>query len=180
MLGGIWVLNRDGGDAPSAMSGPDGSDDGGRRGGGGGISGRAGGGRRGRGYGGGVDAQRETDMAKRRAILTYARAATESPRQLTIVVHDTSVNTMMRTAACSTQTDNKKIEERAENGLIKISKQNHWDEATLVSEVTWTAAKIIRSYALLGRYRTAPSHNCGRQGRPVNLVRLYERPVESK
>jgi hypothetical protein len=182
-LGGIWVLNRDHGDAPGAVSGPDSSDEGRRRGGGSGVSGRIGRGGQGRGYGGDGQAQREDDMAKRQAIMNYVRAATESPKQLTIVVHDTSVSiTDVDGRVQLLQTDDKKIDERAENGLIKLSKKNHWDGGILVSEVDIEGGpKIVRSYALSpGGTELSLTTAVDGQGRPVNLIRLYERPVESK
>jgi hypothetical protein len=185
-LGGIWVLNRDRGDAPGAVSGPDGSDGAGRRGGGQGVSGRVGRGGQGRGFGGDGEAQREDDMARRQAVMNYVRAATESPKQLTIVVHDASVSITdvdghVQLLQIADNKD-KKIEERAENGLIKLSKKNHWDGATLVSEVDIEGGpKIIRTYALSpGGTELRLTTAVDGQGRPVNLIRLYERPVESR
>jgi hypothetical protein len=182
-LGGIWVLNRDRGDAPAPLSGPDSADEGGRRSGGGRVSGGMGrgGGGRGRGFEG--QAPREDDIAKRQAIMKYVRAATESPKQLTIVVHDASVNiTDVDGGVLLLQTDDKKIDERAENGLIKLSKKSHWDGATLVSETDIDAGpKIVRSYALSpGGTEMRLTTTVSGQGRPVNLLRLYERPVESR
>ena len=181
-LGGIWELNRDRGDAPGAVSRPDDSGEGGRRGGGGGSGGMGRGGR-GRGSGGDGQAQREENMAKRRAIMSYLTAATESPKQLTIVVHDASVTvTDVDGRVQVLQTDDKKIEERAENGLIKVSKKNHWDGATLVSEVDIDGGpKIVRSYALSpGGTELQLTTTVDGQGHPVRLTRLYERPVESR
>jgi hypothetical protein len=122
-------------------------------------------------------------MARRRAIMNYVRAATESPKQLTIVVHDASVSiTDVDGRTQLLQTDDRKIDERAENGLIKLSKKNHWDGATLVSEIDIAGGpKIVRTYALSpGGTEMRLATTVSGQGHPTNLLRLYERPVESR
>src|SRR5438270_618097 len=120
-LGGIWVLDQNRGDLPGAASTPDGSArGGGRRGGGGGGGRMGGGGGRGRGA---VDPQsREEDMARRQALADYVRTATEASKRLTIVLHAGSVSiTDADGRVQNLATDDKKIDARAANGLIKIA-----------------------------------------------------------
>src|SRR5262249_19316678 len=98
-IGGIWVLNRNLGDAPAPGTSEDGSNEGrrqGRRGGGRGGGGVAGGIGRGGfgGYGGGQqsEAAREDDMARRQAMMNYIRTFSDAPKQLTVVVHENAVS----------------------------------------------------------------------------------------
>jgi len=185
-FGGIWVLDRDKGDQPRAES-SSGSDNGGQRGRGG-YSGRGGGGGRGRGgyggYGGGSQDQREEDSARRQATTNYVRAATVSPSQLTIVVHDTSVSiTDVDGQVQTLQTDNQKVEDRAENGLVKFVERNHWDNATLISEIDIDhGPKIVRTFDISpgGTELTMAIKVEGGQGKPMEFTHYYERPVESK
>ena len=150
------------------------------------MSGGMGGGGQGRGYGGDNQADREEDIARRQAIMRYIRSASESPKQLTIVVHEdsvtiTDVDGRVQVLQTSDKND-KKIESRAENGLIKLNTRNHWDGSTLVSEVDVdNGPKIVRSYALSpGGTELRLTTTVNGQGPPVNLLRFYERPVESR
>lgn len=122
-------------------------------------------------------------MARRRAILDYVRAATEASKQLTMVVHDDAVTlTDMDGRTQTLPTDDKRIDTRAENGLIRIATKNHWDGATLVSEVDVEGGpKIIRTYTLSpGGTELHLSTAVDGLGKPINLLRYYERPVESR
>jgi hypothetical protein len=138
---------------------------------------------RGRGYGGDAGAEREDDIARRQAIMSYVRSSSESPKQLTIVVHEDSVTiTDVDGRVQVLQTDDKRIESRAENGLIKVSTRNHWDGNTLISEVEVdNGPTIVRNYALSpGGTELRLTTNVNGQGPAVNLLRFYERPVESR
>jgi hypothetical protein len=115
--------------------------------------------------------------------MDYMRMAMEGSKQLTIVVHDTSVSiTDADGRVLVLQTDDKKTSERAENGLVKLTRRNRWDGGNLVSEV-----EIDNGPSILSTYSLSPG-GTGLQiatvidgaGRPVNLLRLYQRPVESR
>ena len=188
-FGGIWVLNRDRGDLPGAPTGTDASGQGGgRRGGGfGGRGGRGGGGGEfgGQGGRGGRGRGQQTDPARRQAMTNYLRTSMEASKQLTIVVHDTSVSiTDLEGRVLSLKTDNKKIEERAENGLIKLTRKARWDDDALVHQVDFEdGTSIIRRYELSPggtqlQFSTTIERLWG--GRSTPLLRLYERPVEPK
>jgi hypothetical protein len=180
-FGGIWVLNPDRGD----LAHPDtaaATPQQGRGGRGGGFSGRMGRGGQGRAYGG-DEAQREDDVAHRQAVMNYVRTASDASKQLTIVVRDDSVNiTDIDGRVQTLRTDDKKTESRAENGLIKITTKNHWDGDSLESEVDIeNGPKIVYSFGLSpGGTELRLSTTVNGQGQPRNLVRFYERPVESR
>jgi hypothetical protein len=184
-FGGIWVLNRDLGDQPGAQSTatePDTSRQGRR--GGGGFGGRVGGRGRGGGRGyGGQPAQAEDD-GRQQAVLNYVRTQiTDVPKQLTIVVHDTSLSlTDADGAVISLPTDGKKVDERAQNGLVRLSRRNRWDANTLVCEIEIdNGPKITRNYELSpGGTQLTITTTVDRGGRPVKITHIYERPVESR
>ena len=181
-LGGIWVLNRNLGDTPPTGTSDDGSERGrgqGRRGGGRGM----GGGRGGFGRGGreGSDEQREDDMARRQATMNYVRSFSASPKQLTIVVHPEAVSiTDADGGVLTLQTNDKKVDERAENGLVKLSRKNHWDGSTLVSEIEIeNGPKILRTFALSpGGTRLEVTTSVTGGARPMKFTRVYERPLD--
>jgi hypothetical protein len=180
-LGGIWVLNQDRGDFPAAPSGLDGAGRGGRRGGG------AGGGRggQGRGAGAGVnDPQaREDALAYRQALATYLSAATLATKRMTIVITDASVNiTDADGRVQNLPTDNKKIDARAGNGLIKLFTRNHWDGNSLICEAEVDLGpRVVRTFALSpGGTELRVTTTVEGQGKPVSLLRFYERPFDSQ
>jgi hypothetical protein len=192
-LGGIWVLNRDLGDTPGAQPAPDdsGSQSGSGGGGyGGGSGGRMGGGRRGgRGFGGGGSGGGRSpsaeDAGRQQAIADYLRIQmSDVPKQLTIVVHDISVSTTDDEGrVTSLQTDDKKIDDRVQNGLVKVSRKSHWDNSTLIAEVDIdNGPKILRSYSLSpgGTQLNITTEIDRSGGRPVKISHVYERPVEPK
>ena len=115
--------------------------------------------------------------------MNYVRTqTTDVPKQLTIVVHDASVSiTNDEGRVLMLQTDDKKSDERAENGLVKVTRKNHWDRATLVSEIDLDdGLKITRKYQLSpGGTQLNITTTIDRGGRPINLTHVYERPVES-
>ena len=182
-FGGIWVLNRDRGDAPGVPNAPEAAGpEGGRRGGR--FGGRGGFGRRG-GSGGRDAGGQEEDLARRQATANYVRTAMEASKQLTIVVHGDSVTvTDAEGRVLSLKTDNKKIEERAENGLVKLSRKARWDGDALVLEVdVENGPSIVRRYELSPggtQLQISTKAERLRGGTPANLVRLYERPVEPR
>lgn len=115
--------------------------------------------------------------------MTYVRTAMEASHQLTIVVHDDSVSmTDAEGRMLSLKTDNKKIEERAQNGLVKLTRKARWDGEVLVYEVAVeNGPTLIRRYELSpgGTQLQVSTKIEGMRGsRPVTLVREYERPVE--
>jgi hypothetical protein len=197
-FGGIWVLNRDRGDAPGSPNAPNVGDDGSGRGGGNRGAGGGGGRRRGGGGGGGGrgsyggggrgredGAGHEEQLGRREAIIDYMRAATEASRQLTIVVHEDAVSiTDAEGRVQSLKTDNKKIEERAENGLVKLSRKARWEGDVLVYETdVESGPTVVRRYELSPggtQLQVSTAINGFRGGNPTKLVRMYDRPVEPR
>src|SRR4029077_7989120 len=122
--------------------------------GGGGFGGRRGGGGRGSGGGGrgaGGRGGAGEGAGRQQAIGDYVRMQmTDVSKQLTIVVHDESVSiTDAEGGVVALQTNDKKIDERAQNGLVMLSHKNPWDGDTLVSEIDIDSGpKIVRKYAL--------------------------------
>ena len=195
-FGGIWVLNRDRGDAPGTPNVPDASGEGsGRRGGGGGGGrggggrgggGRSGGGRGGFGGGGGANGGgQQEDLGRREAIMNYARTATEASKQLTIVVHEDAVSITDAEGRVQTlKTDNKKIEERAENGLVKLSRKARWEGDILIYETDIEGGPtVVHRYELSPggtELQVSTAINGFRGGPPTKLLRMYDRPVEPR
>jgi hypothetical protein len=70
--------------------------------------------------------------------------------RLIIVVHDTAFNIMQADGTRQTlQIDNKKSDERAENGLVKLTRQTRWDGPALVTTVDVdNGPKVERRYEL--------------------------------
>ena len=187
-LGGIWVLNREksqlsGREVPQgdSLRSPRGGDGGfGRRGGG---RGAFGGGGRG-GFGGGR-AEGRGNPEQMEAMLNYLRTLNQPSDRLTIVVHAGSVGMTDADGRTQTlQTDNKKTEERAENGLVKLKRRSHWDEQTLVSEIEVdNGPKIERTHELSPggtelRIRTSLTGQLGRGGKEPRLF-VYERELDA-
>jgi hypothetical protein len=198
-LGGVWVLDRDKGDAgggaprgvePGDRNGPDGNGQGrggGRRGGGGGggFGGfGGGGGRRGAG-GGGFGGRQGADPERMQAVADYLRTSMTPSDRLTIVVKEGAVDIVEANGArLALQTDNKKIDERAGNGLVKLTRKSHWDGNELVTEMDIdNGPKIERKYTVSStgselQISTTFSggfggRGAGRGGRPV--VQVYDR-----
>jgi hypothetical protein len=123
------VLNPDRGDSPGAQPAVDGTDNGGRRrdAGGGGFGGRMGRRGGGRGYGGGQGGQGTApqDDGRQQAIGDYVRTQiADVSKQLTIVVHEGSVViTDADGRVVSFETNDKKVDERAQNGLVKLAQE---------------------------------------------------------
>jgi hypothetical protein len=137
----------------------------------------------GRGAGRGGNGGGEEDLGRQQAIADYVRASFDDSKQLTIVVHDTSVSiTNIDGQVLVLQTNDKKTEERAGNGLVKLTRKNHWDGSTLVSEIDIdTGPKITRNYAPSpGGTQLTVTTTVDRGGRPMKLTHVYERPVESR
>lgn len=115
--------------------------------------------------------------------MSYIRTFSDAAKQLTVVVHENAVSvTDDDGRVLSLPTDGKKVDERVENGLVKISRRNHWDTNTLVSEIdVENGPKIVRSYALSPggtQLQITTSVNGG--PRQTKFTRVYERPIESK
>ena len=121
-----------------------------------------------------------------RAIADFMRTTTAASDRLTIVVRDSSVGiTDADGGTLTLQTNNKKVDERAENGLVKLSRKSHWDGSTLVSEVEIdNGPKIERKYELSPAgtelyVSTTMSGGFGGRGGSGNraIMQLYERPI---
>jgi len=126
---------------------------------------------------------REEAAATRQATADYIRAATQASKRLTIAVHDTSVTITDADGRVQVfQTDGKKTDSRAANGLLKLSLKNHWDAATLLCEAEIElGARIVRSFALSpGGTELRMTTTVEGQGEPINLLRFYERPLEGQ
>lgn len=180
---GVWSLNRDKSELPGRGNPPDGGGSGsGRRGGGaGGFGGRRGGGFGGRGGSGGRSPE------QLQAMMNYMRTLTEASSRITIVVHDMSVGmTDAEGMTLTLQTNNKKIDERAENSLVKLTRKSRWDGSTLVSEIEIeNGPKIERKYELSPagtelHISTTMSGGFGGRGGGGNrtVTHVYERPLE--
>jgi len=142
-----------------------------------------GGGGRGYGRGGNRADQGEDDVARRQAIAEYVRTSTQDSKQLTIVLHESSVSiTDIDGQVLALQTNGKKVDERGGNGLVKLGRKTHWDGETLVSEIDIdNGPKIVRNYALSpGGTQLTVTTTIDRGNRPVKITHVYERPVESR
>jgi hypothetical protein len=122
-------------------------------------------------------------MAARQATADYIRAAAEASKRLTIVIHEASVTiTDAEGRVQDVPTDNKKIESRAGNGLVKLSLKNHWDGATLVCEAEIEfGPKIVRKFSVSpGGTELRLTTTVEGQGQPISLLRFYERPFDTQ
>jgi len=163
-FGGIWSFNREESQIPDKGNTPRG-DDGRPEGkapppGGDGPPGGFGGGRRGGGGfggGGGVggpggSGSRGTvgNPEEMQATANYLSSLMEPTKRLTIVVRQMSVAlTDADGRTVTLQTNNKSIDERAENGLVKRKRKAKWDGAVLVSEIDIdNGPKVERRYEL--------------------------------
>jgi hypothetical protein len=118
-------------------------------------------------------------LAYRQALTSYISAATIATKRLTILITDTSVNiTDADGRVQNLPTDNKKIDARAGNGLIKLSTKNHWDGNTLICETEVDfGPRVVRTFALSpGGTELRVTTTVEGQGRPVSLLRFYARP----
>ena len=163
---GVWALNREKGDAesrgqagePGDRRGQGGFPPGGGsfpRGGGGrqgGSGGRGGFGRQGGGRGG-LGRREGGDPEQMKATMNYLQSVMRPSDRLTVIVQESSVAITDADGKTVTMaTTGKKVEERAENGLVKLSRQSKWDGATLVSTVELDNGPTIER-----RYELSPS-----------------------
>ena len=122
------------------------------------------------------------------ATMNYMRTLTEASNRLTIVVHEASVGiTDGEGATVTLQTDNRKIDERAENGLVKLTRKSRWDNSTLVSDIEIDSGpKMTRKFELSPggtelRISTTMSGGFGGRGgggENRTVTQVYERPLE--
>jgi hypothetical protein len=187
-LAGIWSLNRDksvqpgGGYTGDADNGDRDRQGGGQRRGGGGGGGLGGGGQRGSGRrDGGQQGAQGRDPEQIQAMAAYTRRLLQPSAGLAVVVHDTSVSLTDAEGRVQTlDTSNKKSDERAENGLVKLTRKSHWDAGTLVSDVDLdNGAKIERRYEVSegGSELRVLTKISGRGG-DRTLTFVYERPLQ--
>ena len=118
-------------------------------------------------------------MARRQALVAFLGSATIASKRLTIAINDGSVSiTDADGRIQNIPTDNKKIDARAGNGLIKLFTRNHWDGNTLVCEAEVDfGPRIVRSFALSpGGTELRVTTTVEGAGPPVSLLRFYERP----
>lgn len=168
-FGGTWVLDLDRGDLPVAPSGLDGRGRGGR----------------GRPGGAGLPMDPKTveeEMARRQALANWVTAATIATKRLSFVIGDSAVTiTDADGRVQNLPTDNKKIDGRAGNGLIKLFTRNHWDGNTLICEAEVDLGpRVVHTFALSpGGTELRVTTTVQGQGEPVNLLRFYERPFDA-
>jgi hypothetical protein len=156
-LAGIWINAPDEENSPGPaeggeFGGPGSGNSGGARGGhagagggggGGGRGGRGGGGGGfgggGGGFGGGRAQQHPNDnesAARAAALSVYERSLMDPVKQMTIVIHDPSVTIVYDDGHTQELTANgKKVNEKAENDYVKLTRKTHWDGAALISEI---------------------------------------------
>lgn len=146
-LVGVWILNRDlstapgrGGSAPTPGVG------GGRRPGSGGSGGRGGfpgGGRRGAGSG-----TPRLDPERMQAMQTVMRDLMETSEKLNIVMQDdTVIITSADGRVQRLKADGRRVEQKAANGLVSLTRRTRWDDNALVTEVELeNGPKIVQTY----------------------------------
>jgi hypothetical protein len=184
-FGGVWSLNRDKSEMPG-RGGAEGGRAGGRPEGGG----APGGGPRGGGFGGGrggsggrMGGGGSRSPEEMQEIMGYAQSMMEASSRITVVVHPASVGiTDAEGRTVMLQTDDKKLDERAANGLVKLKRKSRWEGAMLVSEIEIEdGPKIERRYKLSAggeelRVSTTMSGASGRGGRgDGEVTQVYER-----
>ena len=115
--------------------------------------------------------------------MDYVRTSSQTSKQLTIVVHDNAVTfTDVDGGIQTLETDDKSVSERAENGLVRLSRKTHWQDSALVSEINVeNGPKIVRTYSLSpAATQLRITTSVEGAGRPANVSNVYERPVESR
>ena len=188
-LAGVWVLVPE--STPYQGSLPEGTREGGRRGGFGGGGGRRGGrgGGGGGGFGGfGGGGGRGGGRAERgggdnaRATADFLRSLTDAQKQITVVVHEAEVNmTDADGVEHAFETTNKKVDQRAANGLVKLTRKSRWDGNALVSEVeVENGLKAEQRYEVITdgmqlRVTTTIQGAGGNNGKRT-ITHTYERP----
>jgi hypothetical protein len=126
---------------------------------------------------------REEEMARRQALVNYVSAAAVATKRMTIAIQDASVSiTDADGRVQNLPTDNKKLDGRAGNGLIKLFTRNHWDAATLICEAEVEfGPRIVRRFSLSpGGTELRVTTTVEGQGQPVSLLRIYERPFDTQ
>jgi hypothetical protein len=83
-------------------------------------------------------------------MFNYMRSLNQPVDRMTVVLHDSTVSMAYSDGrTVSLQTDDKKVEERAENGLVKLKQKSHWDGQALVTDIEIdNGPKIERRYEL--------------------------------
>lgn len=185
---GVWELNRDrselpppgsaNGGEPRGRRGGYGGGGGGRRGGyGGGGFGGYGGGRRGGGGGGG-----SRDPEQMQAVFEYLRSLNQPSSRITIAVRDPGfVVTDAEGGVQTLQADNKSVDERAANGLVKLKRKTRWEQGVLISEIEVdNGPKIERRYELSpdGSSLRITTKATGRGGEGRSAMVVYEHPEQ--
>lgn len=85
-----------------------------------------------------------------RAQMEYLRDQARPPQRITLTINDAGVViTDQDGMSVTLKTDDKKAEEKAQNGLVKLTRRSRWTGDTLVSEVELERGlKIERQYAI--------------------------------
>ena len=123
-FGGVWSLNREASQVSERGNAPPRGANG--------LPGRSGGRQGGRGFG----SRGGGNPEHMQAIANYLRSLMEPSERLTIVVRQTSVGfTDADGRTVTLHTNNKSVDERAENGLLKLKRKSRWDRSVLVSEI---------------------------------------------
>ena len=187
-LAGVWTISPD-----AQLRGPDNqSPPTGRVGGRRGRGGSGGGGFSGGGFGGGgggfggasgrEDAERLA--AQQEAIADFSSALMNPVRQMTIAITDPSVEIAFDDGRrLSFETTNKKVDGRAENGLVRLTRRSRWDGDALLTEITIENGPTFQQrYELIAegaqlRVVTTADATGGRDATAKRTVtRVYERP----
>lgn len=118
-----------------------------------------------------------------KAIMGYVNRLMEAPKTITMVIHETSVAIAEAQGGTLTlQTDNREVDERAENGLVRVSRKSRWSGSALVSEI-----EIDNGPTIERRYELSPGGSelhvstrtvGGRGGDNRAVTHIYERPLQ--
>ena len=177
-LAGVWVISPDaqlrGPDNQRAPGGPIG------RRGRGGFGGYGGGGySRGQGRDGGNPYAEERD-----AVTNLSRALMNPFRQMTIVVNDPAIEIVLDDGRrMPFETTNKKVDGRAENGFVRLTRRARWEGDALVTEIDIENGatfqqryELIADGAQLRVVTTAEGYGRDDDGKRI-VTHVYERPA---
>lgn len=114
--------------------------------------------------------------------MSYVRVLNEPSARLTVVVNDKRFGVTDAEGRVTTlQLDGKKVEERVENGLLKISRKTRWEGPAVVTEIELDGGnKLERRYELSpgGTELHVTTKMSGGRGGTRTTLFLYERPPQ--